>query len=104
MGLAGMGDLIATCTSKHSRNRGLGEHVAKGGTVASYETETNMVAEGAVSCISVDELARTEGLELPITQRVRAILHEGADITLAGDALMGREARDELHGMDLLGY
>lgn len=102
MGLAGMGDLIATCTSRHSRNRGLGEHVAKGGTVASFEAETNMVAEGAVSCISIDELAAREGIELPITHWVRAILHEGASISSASEALMGREARDELHGMDLI--
>lgn len=102
MGLAGMGDLIATCTSRHSRNRGLGEHVAKGGTVASYEQETNMVAEGAFSCVSVDELAHREGIELPITHWVRAILHGGASISSASEALMGREARDELHGMDLI--
>lgn len=102
MGLAGMGDLIATCTSRHSRNRGLGEHVANGGTVATYEQETNMVAEGAFSCVSVDELAHREGIELPITHWVRAILHGGASISSAGEALMGREARDELHGMDLI--
>lgn len=102
MGLAGMGDLIATCTSQHSRNRGLGEHVAKGGTVRSFEEETNMVAEGAFSCVSVDELAHASGVELPITHWVRAILHEGASISSASEALMGREARDELHGMDLI--
>ncbi len=102
MGLAGMGDLIATCTSRHSRNRGLGEHVANGGTVASFEQETNMVAEGAFSCVSVDELAHRAGLELPITHWVRAILHGGASISSASDALMGRQARDELHGMDLV--
>ena len=101
MGLAGMGDLIATCTSRHSRNRGIGEHIARGGSVRSWEQETNMVAEGAVSCISIDDLADREGIELPITRHVRAILHEGADVSSAGEALMGREARDELHGMDL---
>ena len=102
MGLAGVGDLIATCTSRHSRNRGLGEHVAAGGTVASYEAETQMVAEGAVSCISVDELAKLKGVELPITRQVRAILHEGGRLEDATEALMGREARDEWHGMGLV--
>lgn len=102
MGLAGVGDLIATCTSQHSRNRGLGEHVAHGGTVASYEAERKMVAEGAVSCISVDELGRREGIELPITHLVRSILHEGGSLDTATEALMGREARDELHGMGLV--
>jgi len=101
MGLAGVGDLIATCTSRHSRNRGLGEHVARGGTIASFEAETHMIAEGAMSCISVSELGKRQGVELPITDQVRAILHEGASPESAGAALMGREARDELHGMGL---
>lgn len=102
MGLAGVGDLIATCTSRHSRNRGLGEHVANGGTVQSFEAETKMVAEGAVSCVSVDELAKREGVELPITHLVRSILHEGGRLEDATQALMGREARDEWHGMGLV--
>lgn len=102
MGLAGVGDLIATCTSQHSRNRGLGEYVAKGGTVASYEAETKMVAEGAAACISVGALGEREGVELPITAQVRSILHEGGKLENATEALMGREARDEWHGMGLV--
>jgi len=102
MGLAGVGDLIATCTSRHSRNRGLGEHVAKGGTVASFESETKMVAEGALSCISVGELGKREGVELPITRQVRSILHEGGSLADAPEALMGRAAQDEFHGMGLV--
>lgn len=102
MGLAGVGDLIATCTSRHSRNRGLGEHIARGGTVDSFAAETNMVAEGATSCISVDDLAHREGMELPITHQVRAILYEGASPATAGGLLMGRAAKDELHGMGLV--
>ncbi|MHB9003878.1 MAG: NAD(P)H-dependent glycerol-3-phosphate dehydrogenase [Coriobacteriia bacterium] len=102
MGLAGVGDLIATCTSRHSRNRGLGEYVAKGGTVAQYEAETKMVAEGAAACISVGALGDREGVELPITAQVRSILHEGGKLENATEALMGREARDEWHGMGLV--
>ncbi|MCL5887626.1 MAG: NAD(P)-dependent glycerol-3-phosphate dehydrogenase [Actinobacteria bacterium] len=102
MGLAGVGDLIATCTSKHSRNRSLGEHVAKGGDVASWEAKTKMVAEGAVSCITVDELARQHGIELPITIQVREVLHAQGSLEDAARSLMGREARDELHGMGLV--
>ncbi|MCE5190488.1 MAG: NAD(P)-dependent glycerol-3-phosphate dehydrogenase [Actinomycetia bacterium] len=102
MGLAGVGDLIATCTSRHSRNRGLGEHLARGGTVESYAAETHMVAEGATSCVSVDELAHRENMELPITHQVRAILYEGASPMTAGELLMGRSAKDELHGMGLI--
>jgi glycerol-3-phosphate dehydrogenase (NAD(P)+) len=104
MGLAGMGDLIATCTSRHSRNRGLGETVARGGTIADHHAATHMVAEGAVSCVTVDELGGRLGVELPITSVVRRILHEGLAPRAAELALMGREATDELHGMDLVDY
>jgi glycerol-3-phosphate dehydrogenase (NAD(P)+) len=102
MGLAGMGDLIVTCTSRHSRNRGLGELIAKGGTMQEFYDRTHMVAEGAVACITVDELAQREGLELPITREVREVLYEGKPVTTAQSALLGREAKDELHGLGLV--
>jgi len=102
MGLAGMGDLIVTCTSRHSRNRALGEWVATGGTVESYSAETHMVAEGAKSAVSLDDLAHKLGMEMPITHQVRAILYEGHQASEAGAVLMGRSARDELHGMGLV--
>lgn len=102
MGLSGMGDLIVTCTSRHSRNRALGEWIANGGTVESYSAETHMVAEGAKSAISIDDLAHSIGLELPITHQVRAILYEGHSPSEAGAVLMGRSAADELHGMGLV--
>ncbi|HEY5540458.1 MAG TPA: NAD(P)H-dependent glycerol-3-phosphate dehydrogenase [Coriobacteriia bacterium] len=102
MGLAGMGDLIVTCTSRHSRNRGLGELIAKGGTMQEFYDKTHMVAEGAVSCITVDELGRRQGLELPITHEVRAVLYEGKPVSTAQEALLGREAKDELHGLGLI--
>jgi glycerol-3-phosphate dehydrogenase (NAD(P)+) len=102
MGLAGMGDLIATCTSRHSRNRALGEWIAKGGTIEGYSAETHMVAEGATSAISVDDLAHSVGIELPIAHQVRAVLYNGVDPRDAGMELMGRSARDELHGMGLV--
>jgi glycerol-3-phosphate dehydrogenase (NAD(P)+) len=102
MGLAGMGDLIVTCTSRHSRNRGLGELVAKGGTMQEFYEKTHMVAEGAIACITVDELARDKGLELPITAEVRAVLYDHKPVTGAQDALLGREAKDELHGLGLV--
>ncbi|MDO9557837.1 MAG: NAD(P)H-dependent glycerol-3-phosphate dehydrogenase [Coriobacteriia bacterium] len=101
MGLAGMGDLIATCTSRHSRNRALGQWVAEGGTVDGYGEKTHMVAEGALSAISVHELAHSIGIEVPITHQVHSVLYEGVNPASAGDLLMGRSARDELHGMDL---
>ena len=102
MGLAGMGDLIATCTSRHSRNRGLGEMIARGGTVAEYEATTHMIAEGAMSAVTVYDLGLSAGIELPLTHYVRAILHHGLSPADAGEALMGRPATDELHGMGLV--
>jgi glycerol-3-phosphate dehydrogenase (NAD(P)+) len=102
MGLAGMGDLIVTCTSRHSRNRALGQWVAEGGTVESYSAETHMVAEGAKSAVSLDDLAHSIGMELPITHQVRSILYEGHSPSEAGAVLMGRSAADELHGMGLV--
>jgi glycerol-3-phosphate dehydrogenase (NAD(P)+) len=102
MGLAGMGDLIVTCTSRHSRNRGFGELMATGGTMEEFTERTHMVVEGAVACVTVDELATREGLELPITRQVRAILYEGQPVALAERALLGRGATDELHGLGLV--
>lgn len=102
MGLAGMGDLIVTCTSRHSRNRGLGQLVAEGGTMQDFYDKTHMVAEGAVACISVHELGKREGVEMPMTELVRAVLYDGLDPREAGKLLMDREARDELHGMGLV--
>lgn len=102
MGLAGMGDLIVTCTSRHSRNRGLGELIARGGSMQDFYDKTHMVAEGAVACLSVDELGKREGVEMPLTHFVREVLYEGLDPAEAGRMLMGREARDELHGMGLI--
>lgn len=102
MGLAGMGDLIVTCTSRHSRNRALGEWIAGGGTVESYAAETHMVAEGAKSAVSLDDLAAKLEIEMPITRQVRAILYEGHVPGEAAGILMGRTAVDEFHGMGLV--
>ena len=100
-GLAGMGDLIATCTSQHSRNRSIGEWVGRGGTVKGWEDETQMVAEGATACVTLSDLAERYGVELPITALVRSILHEDLPARAAVDKLMGRSAVDEMHGMGL---
>jgi glycerol-3-phosphate dehydrogenase (NAD(P)+) len=103
MGLAGMGDLIATCTSKHSRNRALGEWIATGGSVDGYTQTTHMVAEGARSAIALSELGESVGIEMPIIAAVRSVLYGGVSPVEAGASLMGREASDELHGIGLLG-
>lgn len=102
MGLAGMGDLIVTCTSRHSRNRGFGEMVAKGGTLDEFYAKTKMVVEGAVACVSLHELGLRKGIELPITEAVRRVIYEGESPIQLGIDLMARDARDELHGMGLV--
>ncbi len=102
MGLAGVGDLIATCTSKNSRNRALGEFVGRGGTLEGWRAQTNMVAEGAFACIAVKALGERMGVDLPITSQVHAVLYEGVPVSAGEEALLGREARDELHGLELV--
>lgn len=99
MGLAGMGDLVATCTSRHSRNRSFGEAFAAGETLASYEARTQMVVEGARAARSVRQLAREHGVEAPITEAVYAMLYEGLTVTEATDALLERRPREEFYGI-----
>lgn len=79
LGLAGVGDLIATCSSEHSRNRALGTFLVEGGTLAAFEEKMQMVAEGAVACKTVTELARQHDVEMPIAEAVRQVLWEGRD-------------------------
>jgi glycerol-3-phosphate dehydrogenase (NAD(P)+) len=98
-GLAGMGDLVATCTSDKSRNRTVGVALGEGRKLDEIVAEMKMVAEGVKSTEAVLELARRTGVELPIAEQVGAVLYEGrrpADIV---PALMLREAKPELRGM-----
>ncbi|MHB1324899.1 MAG: NAD(P)H-dependent glycerol-3-phosphate dehydrogenase [Thermoleophilia bacterium] len=94
-GLAGMGDLIATCTSRHSRNRLAGELIASGKTPAEAEAEMGMVAEGLTSAAAVRELALANGVEMPITEQVGAVIYEGKDVRCAVAELMARAPRPE---------
>ncbi len=95
MGLAGMGDLVVTCSSKHSRNRRLGEMLAEGKTLEDFNHETNMVAEGALACKTLKPLAVQGGVDMPILDAVRSILWEGADVTATVQALLHRPLRQE---------
>lgn len=95
-GLAGIGDLIVTCTSPHSRNRSLGETLVNGGTLQEYEAKTHMVAEGAVACKTVTDLARKHHVEMPISEIVRRVLWEGLDPREAGRMLYDRPQKPEL--------
>ena len=99
MGLAGMGDLVATCTSEHSRNRTFGESLARGETLAEYEARTNMVVEGARAAMSIYELAVERGIEAPITVAVHGVLVNELDIDSAKESLLGRLPREEFYGM-----
>lgn len=95
-GLSGMGDLMTTCLSKHSRNRAVGERIAKGMTVDEALAASPMVAEGVRTTKSAWELAKKFGVDMPITEQVHRVLFEGADPKEAIARLMAREARSEL--------
>jgi glycerol-3-phosphate dehydrogenase (NAD(P)+) len=94
-GLSGMGDLITTATSRHSRNRALGERLGRGATLEQALSGTVMVAEGVNTAQAARELGRRHGVELPLTDEVCAILLGGRDPREALDALMTRELKSE---------
>ncbi|NES14040.1 MULTISPECIES: NAD(P)H-dependent glycerol-3-phosphate dehydrogenase [Micromonospora] len=94
-GLAGMGDLVASCSSPLARNRTFGEHLGRGETLEQAQAATRQTAEGVKSCLSIRDLARANGVEMPITEQIERICHEGMDPRLAVDALMSRTAKPE---------
>ena len=95
MGLAGTGDLIATCMSQHSRNRAFGEAFAEGESLEEYEARRHMVVEGAQACKTIATLSERYGVELPITDVVRAVVWEGADLKALGASLAERPQKPE---------
>ena len=94
-GLAGLGDLILTCTGALSRNRALGEALGRGRTLQQHQAETPMVAEGALTTLSAYRLAMREGVEMPITEQVHALLYDNRPPAEAIAALLARELRSE---------
>jgi glycerol-3-phosphate dehydrogenase (NAD(P)+) len=98
-GLAGMGDLVATCISTQSRNHYVGEQLGRGRTLDEIVAEMNMVAEGVKSSRVVVELAAAHGVDVPIAEQVVAVCHEGRSAGDALVALMQREAKPEMHGL-----
>jgi len=98
-GLAGMGDLVATCSSTQSRNHYVGEQLGRGRTLEDIVAEMNMVAEGVKSSLVVVELARAHGVDVPIAEQVVAVCHQGRSAGDALVALMQREAKPEMHGL-----
>lgn len=99
MGLAGTGDLVATCTSEHSRNRRFGKLLAEGGTLEEFAAQTHMVAEGALACKTLKTLADCYDVELPITDVVRSIAWEGADPHDVAKTLTSRPLTTEFYGL-----
>ncbi len=98
-GLAGMGDLVATCISTQSRNRHVGEELGKGRSVDEVIAEMNTVAEGVKSCRAVLVLARTHGVDMPIAEQVVAVCHEGRTAADAYAGLLTRTQKREMHGL-----
>ena len=96
-GLAGLGDLVATCSSPLSRNRTLGENLGRGMSVAEA-VALSQTAEGVASCEPVLELARSHGVEMPITEVVAAVLRDGLPVEQAAAMLASRSAKPEWYG------
>ncbi len=94
-GLAGLGDLITTCVSRHGRNRRVGERLARGEKLAEILAGTSMVAEGVYTTRSVHEKASRMGIEMPITSAIYQVLYQGKDPLAAVNDLMVREPRSE---------
>lgn len=99
LGLAGVGDLIATCSSPQSRNHSVGIELGKGRKIEEIISSMNMVAEGVKSCKPIYELGRAADVWMPITENVVQICHEGATVEEMVADLLSREIRAEFEGM-----
>jgi len=99
-GLAGMGDLIATCVSPQSRNRHVGEQLGRGQTLDEVTAGMDQVAEGVKSAPVVMELANRHGVDMPIAQQVHAVCFEGVSAIDAYRNLLGRPHRSEVDGLN----
>ena len=95
-GLAGVGDLVATCTSPHSRNRSFGERLGRGGTMESaMQARHGHVVEGVTSCEAVLALASSYDVEMPLTDAVHRVCHKGLSVDEAMALLLGRRTKPE---------
>jgi glycerol-3-phosphate dehydrogenase (NAD(P)+) len=98
-GLAGMGDLLATCISPQSRNRYVGEQLGNGKSIDEVIAEMNMVAEGVKTSKVVMEIADAHGVDMPICSEVKAVCHDGAMAVDAYHGLLRRETGHETRGV-----
>jgi glycerol-3-phosphate dehydrogenase (NAD(P)+) len=96
MGLAGVGDLVLTCTGDLSRNRTVGLKLGKGMKIKEILGEMKMVAEGVKTTRSIRDLARREGVDMPVTEQVYLVLYEEKDPTQGLVDLMSRNLKDEI--------
>jgi len=94
-GLAGLGDLVATCNSPLSRNRTVGEQLGRGRALSDIVAGSRMVAEGVKSSVSIVDLAHKHGVDMPIAEHVVRVVHEGVSPRDMVRALMMREAKAE---------
>ncbi|MFN2557340.1 MAG: NAD(P)H-dependent glycerol-3-phosphate dehydrogenase [Nitriliruptorales bacterium] len=99
LGLAGVGDLIVTCSSPKSRNRSVGERLGRGEDLEAIVSGMRMVAEGVKSARAILALARRAGVEMPICDAVVKVVHEGLAPSDLVAGLMAREPKPELHGL-----
>lgn len=101
LGMAGVGDLVLTCTGELSRNRTLGKQIAMGVDPKAYLASQRSVAEGYYTAAAARALAQKLGVDMPITENVYAVLHEGRPLTDAVRMLLERTYKDELAGIDV---
>lgn len=98
MGLAGTGDMIVTCMSKHSRNRRFGQdYIAQKKTLADFENDTHMVVEGAIACKTLRFLSEKYNVELPITDAIRRIIWDGDSPENVAKELVDRPLKSEFY-------
>jgi glycerol-3-phosphate dehydrogenase (NAD(P)+) len=95
MGLSGLGDLVVTCTSLHSRNRRVGHRLGKGESLKDILGGMAQVAEGVEACRSAWRLARERRIRMPITEQTHRVLFEDVPAARALEDLLHRDARSE---------
>jgi glycerol-3-phosphate dehydrogenase (NAD(P)+) len=101
LGLAGIGDLVATCQSPLSRNRSFGEHLGRGLSLAEATEVTTQTCEGVKSCRSILELARSHGVDMPITEQVVEVVHHDLDPREMLHNFMSRATKAEAETVDI---
>ena len=103
LGMAGVGDLVLTCTGELSRNRTLGKQIAMGVDPQAYLASQRSVAEGYYTAAAASALARKLGVDMPITENVYCVLHQGRPLAEAVRMLLERNYKDELAGIENVG-